>query len=245
MKDGETILLDGGSTTLEVARCLVGRSLQVVTNSLPIASLLSGYREIDLVMVGGYVYPKTGVALGPIAALALERLHVNRLIMGVAGLTERGLFNGNLLLVETEQAMMKSAQEVNVVADTTKFGQQGLAFLTDWSAVHRVVVDDRVTPLHARAGRERGSTHRRQENHVMVAGNRPGAVERVVRQWCTTASRGRAPTPPPVRRDWWSTSPPGTCTFDKRTSKSSSARAPNSRSSNRFIRMVNLPPIRQ
>ncbi|MGL5095299.1 MAG: DeoR/GlpR family DNA-binding transcription regulator [Planctomycetia bacterium] len=144
--DGETVLLDGGTTTLEVARCLVGRSLQVVTNSLPIANLLGSSQEIDLVMLGGFVYPKTGVALGSMTQAALECIHVNHLVMGVSGLNARGLFNGNMLLVETERAMMAAADCTTVVADHTKFGRQALSFLADWSAVHRLVADDAVSP---------------------------------------------------------------------------------------------------
>jgi DeoR/GlpR family transcriptional regulator of sugar metabolism len=146
IQDGETILLDGGTTTYEVARNLVGRSLQVVTNSLPIANLLGVSRHIDLVLIGGYVYPKTGVALGPIAQRTIRDLHPQRLVMSVGGLTERGLFNSNLLLVETERAMIECADETNVVADHSKFGLPALAFLTDWSCVHRIVVDDAVRP---------------------------------------------------------------------------------------------------
>lgn len=145
IQEGETVLLDGGTTTFEVARNLIGRTLQVVTNSLPIASLLSASRDIDLVLLGGYVYPKTGVALGSMTQHALQNLHVHRLVISVSGLTKRGLFNGNLLLVETEQAMMRCAEETNVVADHSKFGQQALAFLDDWTGIHRVVVDDKVT----------------------------------------------------------------------------------------------------
>lgn len=146
IQDGETVLLDGGTTTLEVARHLVGRSLQVVTNSLPIATLLASSRETDLVLIGGFIYPKTGVALGTLAVQAMKDLHAHRLVMSVGGLNQRGLYNGNLLLVETEKAMMRCADETNVVADHTKFGQQALAFLDDWSGIDRVVVDDQVTP---------------------------------------------------------------------------------------------------
>jgi DeoR/GlpR family transcriptional regulator of sugar metabolism len=145
IEDGETVLLDGGTTTLEVARCLVGRTLQVVTNSLPIAHLLAASRSIDLVLLGGYVYPKTGVALGAITQQALKDLHVRRLVMSVGGATERGLYNGNVLLVETERAMMRCAEETVVVADHSKFGRQALAFLDDWSGIHRVVVDEGLT----------------------------------------------------------------------------------------------------
>ncbi len=65
VSDGDTVLLDGGTTTLEVARLLVGRSVQIVTNSLPIAMLFASARETDVVLLGGYVYPKTGVPWGP------------------------------------------------------------------------------------------------------------------------------------------------------------------------------------
>lgn len=146
IRDGETALLDGGTTTLEVARHLAGRSLQVVTNSLPIANLLAGSKETDLVMLGGYIYPKTGVALGTITQRALQELHVDRLVMSVGGVTERGLFNGNLLLVETERAMMRIAKETSVVCDQSKFGRQALAHLGDWSGIARIVVDGPLDP---------------------------------------------------------------------------------------------------
>ena len=67
IEDGDTVLLDGGSTTYEVARLLVGRPLQIVTNSLPVANLFASNANNDLVLLGGYVYPRTGVALGPYA----------------------------------------------------------------------------------------------------------------------------------------------------------------------------------
>lgn len=145
IEDGQTVLLDGGTTTLEVARNLVGRRVQVVTNSLPIAQLFANSRDVDLVLIGGFVYPKTGVALGVLAQLAMKNLHVHRTVISVSGLTQRGLFNENLLLVETERQMMACAEETNIVADHTKFGRAALAFLADWSEVHRVVVDNAVT----------------------------------------------------------------------------------------------------
>ncbi|QDU63692.1 Glycerol-3-phosphate regulon repressor [Planctomycetes bacterium Pan216] len=142
IQDGETVLIDGGTTTYELARQLMGRHLQIVTNSLPIATLCAASREIDLVLLGGYVYPKTGVALGELAQASLRDLHAHRLIMSVGGLTAKGLYNSNLLLVETERAMMACADEIDVIADHTKFGRQALTHLCDWSGVDRVVVDD-------------------------------------------------------------------------------------------------------
>jgi len=150
VRDGDALLLDGGTTTLEVARLLVGRSLQIVTNSLPIANLFASSRETELVMLGGYVYPKTGVALGPMTVRMLEDIHVHQTILSVGGITAKGLFNSNLLLVELERRMMRCADEVVVVADHTKFGRQALAFLCEPSDIDTLIVDRALTPEQRR-----------------------------------------------------------------------------------------------
>jgi len=145
IQDGDAILLDGGTTTLEVARLLVGRRLQIVTNSLPIANLFASSRETDLVILGGYVYPKTGVALGPLTVRMMDDVHVQQTILSVGGVTAKGLFNSNLLLVETERAMMRCADEVAVVADHTKIGRQALAFLCELREIDTLIVDAAIT----------------------------------------------------------------------------------------------------
>ncbi len=142
--DGETVLLDGGTTTLEVARHLTHRRLQVVTNSLPIAGLLMNQSLIELIFIGGYVYPKTGVALGDQAVEALRKIYVSRLVMSAGGITEEGLFNSNALLVDTERQMMRSAECVTLVADHSKFGQRALSHLCPLEEVDQVVSDDRL-----------------------------------------------------------------------------------------------------
>ena len=142
VEDGETLLLDGGSTTYELARELVGRPLQIVTNSLPVANLFASSNEVDLVLIGGTVHAKTGVTLGPYANQMLATLEVQKAFLSVASANERGWFNSNLLLVETEQAMMRAAGETIVVADSTKFGRRSLAHLCDLGQIPRLVVDD-------------------------------------------------------------------------------------------------------
>jgi DeoR/GlpR family transcriptional regulator of sugar metabolism len=144
VEEGDTVLLDGGSTTYELARVLVDKPLQVVTNSLPVAMLFSARENVDLVLVGGYVHSRTGVSLGPYAVEMLSELNVRRAVLSVAGINESGYFNSNLLLVETERAMMKTADEVIVVADSTKFGRTSLARLCDLGGVDTVVTDDEI-----------------------------------------------------------------------------------------------------
>jgi DeoR/GlpR family transcriptional regulator of sugar metabolism len=144
IEDNETILLDGGSTTYELAQLLVGRPLQVVTNSLPVANLFTSSDAADLVLVGGYVHAKTGVSIGPYANQMLSGLNVRRAVISVAGINERGCYNSNLLLVETERAMMQSAEEVIVVADSTKLGHTSLAQLCELTQIDVLVTDHEI-----------------------------------------------------------------------------------------------------
>src|SRR5262249_53195283 len=78
---------------------------------------------------------------GPLTIQALKGLHVQRAFLSVAGITAKGLFNSNPLLVETERQMMRAADEVTVLADHTKVGRQALAFLCAVSAVDMLVID--------------------------------------------------------------------------------------------------------
>jgi DeoR/GlpR family transcriptional regulator of sugar metabolism len=145
IRDGETVLLDGGTTTYEVARLLVGRSLQVVTNSLPVANLFASESRSDLVLLGGYVSPRTGVCLGPYANELLGRLHVTTTVLSAAGIADEGLFNAHLLLAETEQAMLRAAGRVVVVADSSKFGRKSLTLVAPLAEIDAFVSDDGLT----------------------------------------------------------------------------------------------------
>ncbi|QDV21991.1 DeoR/GlpR family DNA-binding transcription regulator [Aureliella helgolandensis] len=142
VENHDTLLLDGGSTTYELAKQLVGRPLQVVTNSLPLANLYAASDQIDLVLLGGYVHSRTGVSLGPYANEMLSSLNVQTAVLSIAGADRRGFYNSNLLLVETERAMMDCADRTVIVADSSKFGKCSLARLCGLHKVHVVVSDD-------------------------------------------------------------------------------------------------------
>ncbi len=144
--DGDTLLLDGGSTTFEVARLLVGRPLHVVTNSLPVANLFAADTNSDLVLLGGDICPRSGVARGPYTDRMLSALRVRRTILSVAGISDEGFFNNSLLLIETERGMMQAADEVTIVADHSKFGRQSLGHLCPLAGVTRVISDDGLAP---------------------------------------------------------------------------------------------------
>jgi DeoR family fructose operon transcriptional repressor len=145
VQTGETVILDGGTTTVEVARELAGRSLQVVTNSIPIVNALVNSPETELIVIGGFLYPKTGVNLGPLAVEALKSIHARRLFISVGGITANSLFNSNALLVETERQMIEAAEEVIVVSDSSKLGHSALALLCPLETVDRLITDAGIT----------------------------------------------------------------------------------------------------
>lgn len=142
VEDHDTVLLDGGSTTYELARQLVGRPLQIVTNSLPVANLFSASDSVDLVLLGGAIHNRTGVTHGPYTDHMLETINVQKAFLSVAGINVKGFFNSNMLLVETERCMMRAADKTVIVADSTKFGRSSLARMCEWNDVDTLVVDD-------------------------------------------------------------------------------------------------------
>lgn len=141
VEDGDTILLDGGSTVYELARQIIDRPLQVVTNSLPVAHLLSTSDSIDLIMIGGCVRGRTSVTIGPMADKMLAGIHVSKTFLSVAGVTKRGFFNSDMMLVESEKAMIAAANQTIVLTDHTKFGKNSLSQICRLEDIHGVVTD--------------------------------------------------------------------------------------------------------
>jgi DeoR family transcriptional regulator, fructose operon transcriptional repressor len=141
VEDGETIIIDGGTTPYQVALQLREKRIQVVTNSLPVANLFADSRNVELIGTGGILYPGTGVYLGPYAAEMLKNIRAQKAFIGVAGITEEGLYNSNALLVETERNILKAAAEVYVVADHTKLGKRALAYLCGFDSIAGIIMD--------------------------------------------------------------------------------------------------------
>lgn len=148
VQPGQTILIDGGTTTFYLAQELPGRPLQIVTNSLPIANLFLNDEQVELVLTGGIMYPRHGVLLGPMVESVLASIHTKTLFLSVAGIHEGVLYNQNMLLVQAELRMMEQAQEVVLLADSGKFGQQALSRLCSLVEIDVVVSDQRLGPEH-------------------------------------------------------------------------------------------------
>jgi DeoR/GlpR family transcriptional regulator of sugar metabolism len=154
--DGQTVILDGGSTVAAVARELAAKSLHIVTNSLPIAESLESVRNIELTLTGGYLDPRIRVMLGPFCDQMLSAIHADAVIMGIGSISDAGFSNNNTLVVGSEQKMIEIAGKVIIVADHSKFGRGGMFPVAPLNAADIVVSDRALAPgyvdLLTRAG---------------------------------------------------------------------------------------------
>jgi DeoR/GlpR family transcriptional regulator of sugar metabolism len=156
VEDGQTVILDGGSSVAAVARRLTNRSLQVVTNSLSIAELFADVRQIEVILTGGYLYPRLRAMVGPMCEKMLSTVRADVLIMGVAGVTGNGFSNNNTLVVGPELRMMEASRRVIVVADHSKFGQGALISVAALDAADIVVSDTGLAPEYHTMLRSQG-----------------------------------------------------------------------------------------
>lgn len=142
--DGDTLILDAGSTTLALARLLPGRfqGLTIITNSLPIIAELSRFDSFELISLGGMVRLHSLAMIGPLTVASLKRLHADRAFLGATGATmERGLCTPNIIEAETKAAMIAAATERIALVDHTKIGQASLAPFACWDKIHRFITD--------------------------------------------------------------------------------------------------------
>lgn len=156
VEDGQTIVLDGGSTVAAVARLLTSRSLHVITNSLPIAEIFSESRDIEVTIMGGYLYPRIRATLGPLCEQMLSGVTADLLIMGIGGITPEGFSNTNTLVVGPERKMIEVSRKVIVVADHTKFGQRAVLHLAPLDVADVVVSDTDLVEQHREMLRAHG-----------------------------------------------------------------------------------------
>jgi DeoR family transcriptional regulator of aga operon len=150
IRDGETIMLDSGTTTAEIARQLKFlklHSLNVITNALNIAVELANLPTVRVIMIGGILRQMSYSLCGPHAEQTLRLLHADRLFLAVDGLDpEIGLMTPDVLEAQLNAVMIQVSREVVVVADSTKFQRRSLSVIAKMDSVHKVITDEGVKP---------------------------------------------------------------------------------------------------
>ena len=145
IRDGETIILDSGSTTVEIARQIRQRkfeSLTVITNALNIALELSGLPAIRVMMLGGLLRQTSYSLVGPDAEHTLAKLSADRLFLGVDGLDpEVGVTTPDPLESALNALMIRVARQTIAVCDASKLGQRSLSVIAPVRQLHKVLSD--------------------------------------------------------------------------------------------------------
>ncbi len=145
VRDNETIILDSGTTAMEVARALrTGqvRGLTVITNALTIALELGQVRDIGVIVLGGMLRPESASLVGPSAERALRGLNADRLFLGVDGFDlQFGLSTPDVLEAHLNAVMIQVSREVTVVADASKLARRSLSAIAPIKEIHRLVTD--------------------------------------------------------------------------------------------------------
>lgn len=143
VQDGETVMIESGSTAAILARELANKKeVTIVTNSLFIANHVKELSNINVILLGGILQKAAEVTVGPLIRSSLDNIYVDKFFIGVDGFTEEtGFTSIDMMRAETVRCMAKRAKNVVVITDSTKFGVRGVTHLLDTEAVSTVITD--------------------------------------------------------------------------------------------------------
>jgi DeoR family transcriptional regulator of aga operon len=148
VSDGETIILDVGTTVTEVARNIQSRKgLTVVTNALNIAMLLEDSPEITVLVTGGTLRAKQHSLVNPFGQFILERIRVDTAFIGINGIeAEHGVTNANMAEAEMKALFIKAARRRILLADSGKVGNVALAKVATLREIDLLITDEQADP---------------------------------------------------------------------------------------------------
>ena len=120
-RDGTSVMIDGGTTTLQMCRFLAGRKLQVFTNSLHIVQELLPQAGTRILLPGGSVFREQDIILSAVGDETMPRFHAPQFFMGASSIGVRGIMQPDVILVAAERRLIDHADELIVLVDHTKF----------------------------------------------------------------------------------------------------------------------------
>ena len=158
IQPGDSILLGPGTTTLALARLLVSSpELTVVTNSLLVAQALMDAPHVEVILTGGTLRRSIHALVGPAAEESVRSLRASQAFISGNGFTaDRGLSTPSPLVAATDRALASAAQQVVVLADHTKIGEETMCQTVPTARVHTLITDSRAKPAELEAIRAAG-----------------------------------------------------------------------------------------
>ena len=157
VKEGQSIVLDSGSTTTALAHSLRHfRQLTVITNAVNIANDLAG-SKVEVILTGGILRENSFSLVGPLAEETLRGLNADLLFLGLDGFDPRvGPSTPNLLEAKVNRVMMEISRRTVAVCDSSKFARRSLSLIAPTAKVHQVITDRNISEADLRVLREAG-----------------------------------------------------------------------------------------
>jgi len=145
IQEHDTIILDAGTTTLEIAKLLVERSnLTVLTNSLPVANTLS-QTNVSLLLAGGHLFSQNMSTQGPEAEAVFKKVEVNKTFIAASGVRASiGLETLNPYEAEIKRLMVQSGKQVYGVIDASKFDTAGINVFCAFDELDYIITDQKI-----------------------------------------------------------------------------------------------------
>lgn len=143
IEEDDSIILDSGTTTFEISNNLQRfEKLTVISNALDIVNNLSKYKNLQVFMPGGFLKEFSMSLVGPMAERNFKQLYCKKVFLGIDGIKpDVGVFTHHMEEAYLNQIMIDIAEEVIVVADSSKFKKSGLAFIADFHKIDKVITD--------------------------------------------------------------------------------------------------------
>lgn len=142
---GEAVMIDGGTTTLQMCEYIAGLELHVVTSSLHIINSLLTQSTTRLIMPGGTLFREQNIFLSAVGEDTMPRFHAPRLFMGAAAIGPMGLMQADVVLVANGRRMIERADEVIILVDSSKFRGSGGHVVCHLSEIDTVITDKGIT----------------------------------------------------------------------------------------------------
>ncbi len=144
--DGDSIIINGGTTTFEMVEFLRDRRMQILTNSFPIAEALLRLSRNRIILPAGEVYREQSIIVSPYEDDTLRNHYASWMFMGAQGLVPLGLMEGDPLLIRAEQKLVDRAEKLVVLVDSSKFRNRGGLILCPLDRIDCVITDSEAPP---------------------------------------------------------------------------------------------------
>jgi DeoR family ulaG and ulaABCDEF operon transcriptional repressor len=143
---GESIIINGGTTTFALVEFLADHDLDILTNSFPIAAKLLATSRNRITLPGGTIFREQNIVLSPFSNDTIENFWGNKLFTGCYGLNRFGIMEADPLVVQAQTKLLKRTEDVIVMADSSKLRQKSAMIVTGLDRISTIVTDDGAKP---------------------------------------------------------------------------------------------------